>query len=135
MGCREIDLGLMSPGNQKDPRSKASREAAGLGGRSPGHGMSSPRTHSWARGRPANPAGHCQSPEAQQPIRGSSDSALGKAGSSAQNMCPLQRSQMKEPYIFRHTICTFRRQEAFWEDSAHSHTFPLNNTSTHIKNY
>lgn len=56
VGCRETDLGLMSPGNQKGPRSKASREATGLGGRSPGQGMSSPRTLSWARGRPAHPA-------------------------------------------------------------------------------
>lgn len=56
VGCREIDLGLMSLGNQKGPRSKASRGATGLGGRSPGHGVSSPRTHSWARGRPAHPA-------------------------------------------------------------------------------
>lgn len=48
---------------------------------------------------------------------------------------------MKEPYTFHHIICTFRRQQAFWEDSAYSRTevlatpiFP-EGTSTHVSNY
>lgn len=48
---------------------------------------------------------------------------------------------MKEPHIFHHIICTFRRQQAFWEDSAYSHTKVLTThifpegTSTHVSNY